>query len=95
MDDTPHYSLGDAVELALDVSLDDWRRKHASSTPRSEVYAGPLMSTEVLVLRQSAGRLNITVSCIARRRHEDRAYFFRYVASQANAYRYISGSIEV
>lgn len=71
------YTLGTLLDHIYADSLAYWRRKYAASTSLDDLLGGPLDSLKIEVSFQSAGRLELIVTALARRRHESEVYFFR------------------
>lgn len=77
MEHEARYALGDAIELAYDTFLADWRKQYAPSTARDDLFAGPVTSVLVQTMMFPRGRANITITVNARRQHQTDVGFFR------------------
>lgn len=75
MEDVPRYSLGDAVERMLEVSLVDWRDHYAPGARVPELMAGPLSSVDLVCHVRPGGVVDLTVTCFGRRHHENEVFF--------------------
>ena len=74
--DKERYSMGDALEACFESALSDWRKTYASSVARSDLFAGPIRDMTLAATMRAAGRLTVTITIEARRRHETQAYFY-------------------
>ena len=74
--DKERYSMGDALEACYESALDDWRKTYASSVAKEDLFAGPVRDMTLAATVHAAGRLTVTITIEARRRHESQAYFF-------------------
>lgn len=71
-----YYGFGDALEIAYDTALADWRRMYARSVPASELFAGPIQAAHLTATLSSAGRATVVVSVSGRRARESDVFFF-------------------
>lgn len=76
MPEQAYYGFGDALEVAYDTALADWRRMYARSVPMEELFAGPIQAVHLTVALSSAGRANVVVAVTGRRARESDVFFF-------------------
>lgn len=95
MDTAPRYLMGDALHAAFEASLADWLRSHAPSTSREDAFAGPISTVTITATMLTAGRLNVVVTVLGRRRTEDETYFWRYQRTNGNVFKFTGGTLEL